>query len=197
MRRFLWLLSIGLALFSGSLFFGTACRGRQAEPEPQPQQQYAPTATIKDLMQSIVDPSADVVWESVMTVVSASGIEEKVPRTDEEWTNVRHGAIRLAEAANLLMMPGRHVTRPGEKSEAPGVELEGEEMEALINKDREAWNRHVKALHDAGLTALQAIDARDPTTLFDVGEQIETACENCHTQYWYPGQVLPPGYGYR
>ena len=71
-----------------------------------------------------IDPNADVVWLAVTTVQSAKGTVETKPRNDEEWTKVRHGAIALTEAANLLMVPGRHVARPGEKSETPGVELE-------------------------------------------------------------------------
>ena len=184
MRRFPGLLFLGVSLFSVSLFFSSACRGSR-QPE------YTPTATIKDIMDSIVDPSADVVWDSVATVVSDSGSNEKAPRTDEEWVNVRRGAIRLVEATNLLLMPGRHVARPGEKSSTPNVELEPEEMEVLINKDREAWNRRAKALHDSGLAALQAIDARDAKKLFDVGEEIDVACENCHVQYWYPNEKIP------
>lgn len=183
MRTFHWLL-----LMTASLFVGSACMARQqASGLPA----YAPTATVKDLMDSFVDPSADVVWNSVASVTDANGIENRTPRTDEEWTNVRHGAIRLVEATNLLLMPGRHVARPGEKSETPGVELEPEQMEALLNKDRAAWDRRAKALHDASVAALQAIDAKDGKKLFDVGEQIDTACENCHTQYWYPNEKIP------
>ena len=134
-------------------------------------------------------------WQAVATVITANGteqiVEEIFPRTDEEWTNVRHGAITLVEAANLLVMPGRRVARPGEKSEFPGIELEPEEMEVLINDGREAWNRGAAALHDASLAALQAIDAKDPDTLLEVGGEIEMACESCHTRYWYPNQVLP------
>ena len=172
-----------------SLVGVSGCRAPQQEPPSL----YAPTATIKDIMLSIVDPSADVVWQSVQTSVEAT-IEEKVPRTDEEWTNVRHGAIRLIEATNLPVMPGRDVATPGERSAAPGVELEPEQMEALIDQDRAAWNSRAKALHDAGAAALQAIDARNTKTLFDVGERIEMACESCHSHYWYPNQKLPPGY---
>lgn len=191
MRRFHWLLSLGLTLCSASLLFGSACRAR--EPEPQ-LAAYTPTATVKDLMLSLVDPSADVVWESVTTVVTPTGIEEKAPTTEEEWTAMRAGAIRLVEAPNLLMMPGRHVARPGEKSEAPGVELEPAEMEVLIDKDREGWNKRAMALRDAGMTMLQAIESRDRERIFDAGDQLEVACENCHLNYWYPNQVLPPGY---
>ena len=161
-------------------------------PAAPPPPEYVPTATVKDLMQSVVDPNADVVWLAVTTVQSAKGTVETAPKTDEDWTKVRHGAIALTEASNLLMVPGRHVARPGEKSETPGVELEPSEMETLINKDLAAWRKRAHGLHEAGVAALQAIDAKDANKLFEVGEQIERACEGCHSQYWYPNEKIPP-----
>jgi hypothetical protein len=161
-------------------------------PAAPPPPEYVPTATVKDLMQSVVDPNADVVWLAVTTVQSAKGTVETRPKNDEEWTKVRHGAIALTEASNLLMVPGRHVARPGEKSETPGVELEPSEMEVLINKDLGAWRKRAHGLHEAGVAALQAIDAKDADKLFEVGEQIERACESCHSQYWYPNETIPP-----
>jgi hypothetical protein len=190
MQRFPWLLFLGVSLFSVSLSF-SACRGQQSEAA---QPAYTPTATVKDIMDSIVDPSADVVWESVATIVNEKGTEDRFPKTDEEWANVRRGAIRVAEGANLLMMPGRHVARPGEKSETPGVELEPEEMEANINKDRATWDRLAKGLHDATLGVLQAIDTKNVQGVLDYGEKLDMACEACHSTYWYPNQPLPPGY---
>jgi hypothetical protein len=150
-----------------------------------------PTATIKDLMLSVIDGAADVVWLSVTTVVDEKGMLETKPITDEDWTKVRHGAITLMEAANLLMIPGRRVARPGEKSETPGVELEPEEMDALIAKDRAAWNARAKALHDVVEQVVKAVDAKDAEKVFELGEQIELACEGCHKQYWYPNEVIP------
>jgi hypothetical protein len=91
--------------------------------------------TIKDLMLNIIDTNADVVWLSVTTVASEKGLVETRPTTDEEWTKVKAGAITLAEAANLLMVPGRKVAPADHKSEVPGIELEGHEMDALIAKD--------------------------------------------------------------
>ena len=161
-------------------------------PAAPPPPEYTPTATVKDLMQSVVDPNADVVWLAVTTVQSNKGTVETRPKTDEEWTKVRHGAVALMEASNLLMVPGRHVARPGEKSETPGVELEPSEMEALINKDLASWRRRAHGLHEAGAAAIQAIDAKDADKLFEVGEQIERACESCHSQYWYPNEKIPP-----
>lgn len=178
----------------GLLVSFAACTPPPPAPAGAPdtvQPQYAPTATIKEIMLSIVDPSADVVWLSVTTVQSSAGTLDTAPKNDEEWQKVRQGAVALTEAANLLMMPGRHVAHPGEKSETPGVELEPSEMEELINKDLAAWQMHARNLHDAGVAVLQAIDSKDSQKVFEIGEQIEVACESCHRQYWYPNEKIP------
>jgi len=197
MRKSGWFIPLSAAIFLGVLVTVSACQSRTqgATPAPAPaptQPEYTPTATIKDIMLSVVDPNADVVWLSVTTVQSAKGTVDTAPKNDEEWKKVRQGAIALTEASNLLIMPGRHVAAPGEKSETPGVELEPSEMEALINKDRGSWEMRAKKLHEAGLAVLQAIDAKDSQKVFEVGEQIEQACENCHRQYWYPNEQIPP-----
>jgi hypothetical protein len=174
--------SLGLSCIGVSLLLTAGCQTRQ------PQDEYRPTATIKDLMDSLVDPSADFLFDSVATIITATGTEERAPRTDEEWTNVRRAAIRLIEATNLLVMPGRHVAKPGEKSENPEVELGPEEIEALINKDRTAWTNLAHGLNDAAMLALKAIEARDVQGLSAAGEKIDAACESCHLRYWYPNQ---------
>jgi hypothetical protein len=142
-------------------------------------------------MKLIVDPAADAVWQAVMTVHSAKGTVETVPRNDEEWLTARRGAMALMEASNLLMIPGRHVGRPGDKSEAPGVELEPAEMEASILKDLPNFYTAALGLHNAGSDALKAIDEKNAEKLFEVGETIERACEHCHATYWYPNEKIP------
>jgi hypothetical protein len=196
MRKSGWFVPLSAAVFVCVLLTVSACQ-QSAAPAPASaaapaQPAYQPSSTIKEIMQSIVDPNADVVWLSVTTVQSSKGTVDSAPKTDEEWKTVRKGAVALTEAGNLLMMPGRHVAPPGEKSETPGVELEPSEMEELINKDRGAWVMRATKLHEAGLEAIKAIDAKDAQKVFEVGEQIEQACENCHRQYWYPNEQIPP-----
>lgn len=142
-------------------------------------------------MVSIVDPQADVIFNSVATIISATGTEERQPRTDEEWAAVRRGAIQLIEATNLLLIPGRQVAKPGEKSENPRIELQPETIQHLIAEDTATWTRLVSALHDAAVPALKAVDARSVQGLFDAGDSIEQACEHCHQQYWYPPEHAP------
>src|SRR6202035_70922 len=93
-------------------------------------------STIKDIMESIVDPSADGLWEAVGTVVDKEGIHESFPKTPEDWRDVRRAAVRIIEGSNLLMMPGREAAPPGTRSEDEGVEVEGGEITAVINKNR-------------------------------------------------------------
>jgi hypothetical protein len=176
-RTFTWLFVAGSALLMAA-----AC---SRPPEPT---EYRLSATIKDLMDSLVDPSGDFLFDSVATVVTATGTEERAPHTDEEWTGVRRAALRLLEATNLLIMPGRHVARPGEKSDNPEVELGPEAIEALITKDRATWTNLAHGLNDAAMAAYKAIDAKDVQALSNAGEKIDSACENCHLKYWYPNQ---------
>src|SRR5687768_2111045 len=62
--------------------------------------------TIRDLMNGVVDPPSDRIWSAVWTEDSVAGVIEHQPKTDEEWTALEHDALTLAEAANLLKMPG-------------------------------------------------------------------------------------------
>ena len=185
-RHFLVLPALGWLVAVGG-----ACRS-QTPSGGQPE--YAPTATVKDIMEAVIDPSADVLWHSVSTVVDQDGDHQQVPQNDEEWDTARFAVIRLVEGGNLLMMPGRHVARPHERSKTPGIELEPEQIEANIAKDREKWIRLAKAFQATSAAALQAIDSRNEAAITDAGEKLDAVCENCHSTYWYPNQPLPPGY---
>jgi hypothetical protein len=143
-------------------------------------------SSVKELMESIVDPSADALWGAVGTVVDKEGIHESLPKTPEEWLDLRRAAVRIIEGCNLLMMPDREAAPAGTKSEAPGVELEPAQMTALINSNRESFNAFARALQALGVEALRATDAQNAAMLMDVGAGMENACENCHQTFWYP-----------
>jgi hypothetical protein len=183
-------------LWTGALLALTcSCASQQPQADQKQsaaaQPEYRTTATVKDIMDALVDPGSDYIWDSVETTVSAKGVEEKAPHTDEEWKQVRNHAIMLLEATNLLQMPGRHVAQAGEKADDPKVELAPEQIETLINKDRATWMKYALGLHAATLEALKAAEAKDKDKLLDVGNGIDEACEKCHLQYWYPNEKRP------
>lgn len=159
--------------------------------QQEPEAEYRPTTTIRDLMDGIVDPAADTIWNSVATTITTKGKEEKEPHTAEEWTTVRRSAVQLLEASNLLQIPGRHVAMPGQRNEQ-GIELQPEQIETLINQDRRAWIKLAHGLHDAATQAINAADEKDPAKVLESGEQIDNACEHCHQRYWYPHPAQSP-----
>jgi cytochrome c556 len=144
------------------------------------------TATIKDIMDSMVDPSGDFMFESVQEIADETGVHEKAPQTDEQWEEIRHHAFVLMEAPNLLVMDGRRVAQPNEKSKNPEVELQPEEIQKLVDGDRASFVRRARKLQDAAALAIKAVDAKDKDALFKSIDSIDKACENCHLHYWYP-----------
>jgi hypothetical protein len=109
-------------------------------------------------MRGIVAPAASVVFNSVGTTITASGTDERMPRTAEEWNAVGDSVAALAESANLLMLDGRAV-------------------------DKGDWMTMSRALIDASQVALKAIEARNVEALFGSGETINASCDGCHQRY--------------
>jgi hypothetical protein len=151
-----------------------------------PALEYHATATVREIMASIVVPSADFMFNAVSSSVTPKGVEEKSPKTDEEWADVRHRAVSIMEASDLILMPGRHVAAPGQKAKNPQMQLSPDQIETLIAKDRSTWVKMSHDLHDSVLPALKAIDSRNPTALSDSSIAIDMACESCHLKFWYP-----------
>ena len=141
-------------------------------------------------MDAEVDPSADVLWDSVGFISTAAGTEDRQPRTDEEWKAVRRSAITLIEATNLLSMEGRRVAATDSPPGAAG-ELSPAEIQRHVDATHASFVQFAQALRAAGLKALAAIDAKDPQALMDAGGTIDEACEACHVTYWYPNQKVP------
>ena len=129
----------------GSLVvLGSAC-SKSKPPAPE----LLRPATIKDIMDSMVDPSGDFMFESVMQIADEKGVREKAPHTPKEWEEVRHHIFVLLEAPNLLVMDGRKVAQPGEKAQNPSVELQPEQIQQKIDSDRAAFIRRARRLQDS------------------------------------------------
>jgi len=164
------------------LIIGGSCKKEELPRGPE----YQVTSSIREIMSAMVMPSADVLWNAVSSSVTAKGVEEKAPKTDQEWSDVRGKAITILEASDLILIPGRHVVPPGGVNENPSVNLSPDQIEKLIAEDPASWTRFAHAMHDSVLPALKAIDAKDPMALSDAGGAIDQACENCHLKFYYP-----------
>ena len=143
-------------------------------------------------MRGLIDPSADAIWDAVVTDATAGGIVEIRPETTDDWAALRHHAVMIAEATNLLIVEGRRIAAPESRSELPGVDLHPNAIQALVTEDWESWTVLARGLHEASATVLDAVDARDLDALLTAGAALDVACENCHSRYWYPGWWTVP-----
>lgn len=137
-----------------------------AAAPPPAQTHFVATTDMKQLMAWIIDPSADVVWGAVGTVITEQGREEFAPQTDEEWAAIRNAAATVAEAGNLLMMPGR-----------------------AVNQDD--WIEKSRALIDTATVVIRAAEVKDADTLFTAGSDMYLACSACHAGYVFGGPAAP------
>lgn len=139
-----------------------------AEPVPgaQGQPPFEAATDVHQMMMWIIDPAADVIWDSAGTIITAEGSQELTPTTDKGWARVLRAAAILTEAGNLLMMPGR----------AAGDD----------------WIGYSRQLIDSGKLAMQAAQARDADALFDAGGQVYQVCRGCHEQYWVTVDASQP-----
>jgi cytochrome c556 len=126
----------------------------QATPGPA----IVPVATMKQVMTGIVSPASNAIFNAVSTTVSDKGVEEVAPHTDEEWAALGNQAAALAEAGNLIMMPGR----------------------AIDNGD---WMKMSQAMIDAARQAMKAVDAKSAEGILAAGEPVNESCDNCHQRY--------------
>jgi hypothetical protein len=157
MRTIHWLYLITVLLFVASV--GLFVAGASANARIM--REASEVATVKQVMDGIVMPSAQVVFDSVGTIFTAEGVEERQPRTETEWAAVGASAAALVESGNLLLMGSRV-------------------------KDKGEWITMTRAMMDAAAVALKATETRDVEGLFASGEAVNVACDACHQKYQIP-----------
>ncbi|HTY93834.1 MAG TPA: DUF6644 family protein [Steroidobacteraceae bacterium] len=161
-------------------------------PAPTPTTQAAAAGsgpsdlTIKTIMDSMVDPSGDYLFESVVDVADEHGITHKAPSTPQQWAIERQHLQILIDGQNLIIAPGRRVGNPGDHSKDPKVELEPAQVQALIDSQHDEFVVRAGRLRDAAILGLKAVDARDPKALLVAITAIDKACESCHLHFFYP-----------
>jgi hypothetical protein len=162
-----------------------------APPSAQLWGDMTPIVSVKELMRDLIDPLADNIFESVSIIVDGKGTVETIPKTDDDWARVRIGGVTMAEASYLLKVR-RPFAPPGEENNSTGpeaVEFSPARILAKVERDPVEWNARIQTLRNVGLQVLDIVNRKAADELWDASENLDTACENCHLSYWYPGQT--------
>jgi hypothetical protein len=139
-----------------------ACSPEQKAP-PAPVAAPAPPQpkvllAMKDLMEHVIDPAADVFWGASGTIITAKGETSRAPTTDAGWEAAFNAAATLAETSNLLTMGARA-------------------------RDQQQWVAFAQELGEASIEGMKAAKAKDEKAVFDTGGRIYLACRSCHMKY--------------
>lgn len=116
--------------------------------------------SVAELMNWVIDPAADAVWDSVSWISTLEGDKAIAPKNQKEWEALRSRVATLMEASNLLLTQGRAGDKPN-------------------------WKNYAQALGASAKKTLAAVQAKDVQAVFDSGTEIEAACETCHLKYAY------------
>jgi len=158
------------------LLFANACSNKQ-QPATTPQKEAAPAAqvqgTMLQVMRGILFPNSNVVFAAqgknpaeIKPAPDPSTATDPLQGAYGGWTAVENAGISLAEAANLLSVPGRKCSN-------------GRDV-PINNPD---WPGLVQGLRDAGMKAYQAGQSKNEDKVLEAADAMTTACANCHDKY--------------
>ena len=132
--------------------------------KPEPKIAFDVSLPMTEVMGHVVDPASWIFWRSSGEVETIKGTESLLPKTEEGWLAAESGATTVAEAGNLLLLPGR----------------------AYPGKD---WPTYVKAMQQAALKARTAAEKHDGPGMFSTGAALYETCVSCHEKYVIPAAI--------
>jgi hypothetical protein len=112
--------------------------------------------TMSELMVTVIRPASDALFY----------IETRTPKDGDGWTAIEGQALMVAEAGNLLMLPGRA-------------------------RDQAQWMADAALMRDAGAAAFKAAKTRSVEAVAAVSDQLYESCVTCHRHY-RPGYGRKP-----
>jgi hypothetical protein len=177
MLRIVYLLLAGFGTLSLSPPCDAQGRGATGTQELKPQVY----AALGQVMKGIIFPASNVIFAAqkqnpadVKPAKDPSTATDALDGSYGKWEAVENSALAIAEAANLLILPGRRCSN--------GLEV------PLKNPD---WPQLVQGLREAAMTAYKAARSRNQDKMVDAAATLNAACANCHDRYRVANDLLP------
>jgi len=133
------------------VLFGVLYVAAGAGQAQAPQSEGPPlksVGTMSELMVDMIYPVSDEIFY-------VSRVEKK---TEKDWTDLRHNALMLGEASNILMADNRA-------------------------RDKDRWMKDARLLWEVGNKSYIAAKAKDLPALEALNPDLYEACQSCHEHY--------------
>ena len=136
----------------------------------------APVANLAQLMRAVTFPNSNVIFNVQVKDPGAQVLPAPGTRPFDYvewgstiypgWQAIDLAALALAESTPLFLAPGRRC-----------------ENGRPVPVDRDDWKQYTEALVEAGRAAYRASQSRSVDAVIAVTDQLNNACDNCHTIY--------------
>jgi cytochrome c556 len=158
-------------------------------------QKQAPASqqrTFHEIMKDDVDVRADDVWAIGNAHIDANAGIDASSMSDDDWKKLASAAVSLQQAALEIanLKDPIVVVKPGVKiadEDVPGGDS-AESVKANIEKDRQGLRDHANALAADMADLAKAANQHDAKTAGPIINQLDSVCESCHLEFWYPSQ---------
>ena len=132
-----------------------------------------PHATLAQMMRGIPFTFANIVFDAQSedpgtprAATEVRGATQTFKNVYGGWQEVENSALALAEASNLMMIPGRLC-----------------ENGKPVPIEDETYRKAAQGLAEAGRAAYKAAQSKSLDAMVDVSETVSIACSNCHEPY--------------
>jgi hypothetical protein len=176
MRGLIWIVVPALLLTAG-------CRKEEAASQQK---------TFHEIMKNEVDVRADDVWAIGNAHINGQAEIDPATMTDEDWKKLASAATSLQQAALEIanLKDPIVVVKPGVKiadEDVPGGDSAAS-VKANIDKDPQGLRDHANALAADMADLAEAASKHDAKTAGPIINQLDSVCESCHLEFWYPSQ---------
>ena len=148
--------------------------------------------TLHEIMKNEVDKRGDYLWDLTNPHVGADAGLDASTMSDDDWKKLASAAVDLQQAALDLAALKEPITivKPGEKiadQDVPGGDTV-ESVKANVDKDPQGLRDHANSLAADMADLAKAAGKHDAATAGPIINQLDSVCESCHLEFWYPSQ---------
>jgi len=177
MRGIVYILLVGF----GTLILSPQCDAQARRATGTQELKPQVYAVLGQVMKGILFPASNVIFAAqrenpadVKPARDPSTATDALDGSYGKWEAVENSALAIAEAANLLIIPGRKCLN--------GLDV------PLKNPD---WSQLVRGLREAAMTAYKAAQSKNQDKMVDAAATLNAACANCHDRYRVANDLLP------
>lgn len=148
----------------------------------------APKANLQVTMLTKVNPQGLALWQITNNAIDNKGDIDAKKLKAADWASLLEIGRNLEAAGQLLAASNGIIAAP------PGAKLQDEgpggfgaaDVQRFLNAKPALFRTHAQELQKTGASIVEAVNKRSIKLLGQMSDSLDTVCENCHKDFWYP-----------